>query len=512
MADVLSVLRQYNSHKKEIVAKGDEVIFGEFSWPKNVKTNYIIWGTGKEGQPKEYYTLDSILFLLNNVHLPHSSYVRRAATENIPVVRRPDRKGLLTYLNGDSSSSTSIDRSAPIEIGLQRPTQGKFTPYLFEDEERVRLDKERLAARLEGHKEGIVQTDQIRSLSEAMSVEKIAAIKAKIMAKKRSTIKTDLDDDITQKQRSFVDAEVDVTRDIVSRERVWRTRTTILQSTGKNFSKNIFAILQSVKAREEGRAPEQRPAQNTTQDPSLRNKQPVPAAYNRYDQERFKGKEETEGFKIDTMGTYHGMTLKSVTVRSLVHVNFNLISQARPPPNQKKGSRTPIIIIPAATTSLITMLNAKDLMQDLKFVTSEEKKKQGIQRDNEVLLQRRKDQIQPGGTTLSVTVPYRIIDQPLKLAPQDWDRVVAVFVQGPAWQFKGWPWLLPDGSPVDIFAKIRAFHLKYDEAKTDPNVQKWDVTVLELSRHRRHLDRPVFLRFWETLDKYMVKHKSHLRF
>lgn len=64
-------------------------------------------------------------------------------------------------------------------------------------------------------------------------MEKIAAIKAKIMAKKRSTIKTDLDEDITLKQRSFVDAEVDVTRDIVSRERVWRTRTTILQSTGK---------------------------------------------------------------------------------------------------------------------------------------------------------------------------------------------------------------------------------------------------------------------------------------
>lgn len=55
-----------------------------------------------------------------------------------------------------------------------------------------------------------------------------------------------------------------------------------------------------------------------------------------------------------------------------------------------------------------------------RFVTSEEKKKSGIQRDNEVLLQRRKDQIQPGGTTLSVTVPYRVIDQPLKLAPQDW--------------------------------------------------------------------------------------------
>uniref|UniRef100_A0A8C7EV37 Parafibromin n=1 Tax=Neovison vison TaxID=452646 RepID=A0A8C7EV37_NEOVI len=426
MADVLSVLRQYNIQKKEIVVKGDEVIFGEFSWPKNVKTNYVVWGTGKEGQPREYYTLDSILFLLNNVHLSHPVYVRRAAT------------------------SASIDRSAPLEIGLQRSTQVKRAADevlaeakkpRIEDEECVRLDKERLAARLEGHKEGIVQTEQIRSLSEAMSVEKIAAIKAKIMAKKRSTIKTDLDDDITAlKQRSFVDAEVDVTRDIVSRERVWRTRTTILQSTGK----------EGASARK-------------TQTPAA---QPVPRP----------------------------------------------VSQARPPPNQKKGSRTPIIIIPAATTSLITMLNAKDLLQDLKFVPSDEKKKQGCQRENETLIQRRKDQMQPGGTAISVTVPYRVVDQPLKLMPQDWDRVVAVFVQGPAWQFKGWPWLLPDGSPVDIFAKIKAFHLKYDEVRLDPNVQKWDVTVLELSYHKRHLDRPVFLRFWETLDRYMVKHKSHLRF
>lgn len=54
---------------------------------------------------------------------------------------------------------------------------------------------------------------------------------------------------------------------------------------------------------------------------------------------------------------------------------------------------------------------------------------------------------------------------------------------------------------VRVSPSVRAFHLKYDEAKTDPNVQKWDVTVLELSRHRRHLDRPVFLRFWETLDR-----------
>lgn len=47
-------------------------------------------------------------------------------------------------------------------------------------------------------------------------------------------------------------------------------------------------------------------------------------------------------------------------------------------------------------------------------------------------------------------MPYRIIDSASKLSKDDWDRVVAVFVQGPAWQFKGWPW---NGNPVDIFAK-----------------------------------------------------------
>lgn len=96
----------------------------------------------------------------------------------------------------------------------------------------------------------------------------------------------------------------------------------------------------------------------------------------------------------------------SLCVISNFHVlcpQSSLVSQARPPPNQKKGrrcslvsvqdrsglaaiqanvhhlnklcfcclraaagSRTPIVIIPAATTSLITMLNAKDLLQDLK--------------------------------------------------------------------------------------------------------------------------------------------------
>lgn len=68
-----------------------------------------------------------------------------------------------------------------------------------------------------------------------MSVEKIAAIKAKRLAKKRTTIKGN--DDIGQEYdiKAILDLDVDITKDIISRERQWRTRTTILQSTGKVF-------------------------------------------------------------------------------------------------------------------------------------------------------------------------------------------------------------------------------------------------------------------------------------
>ncbi|GLH14067.1 Parafibromin [Gryllus bimaculatus] len=419
---------------------------------------------------RNIYTLECLLFLLKNVTYPHSMYVRQAAAENIPVVRRPDRKDLLAYLNGETATSASIDKSAPLEI----PTQVKRTADdslesvakkpRFE-ETQVQKVKEQLAARLDAPKEASVTVDNIKSLSEAMSVEKIAAIKAKRLAKKRTTIKGNDDIGLGPDLRVMLDFDVDLTKDIISRERQWRTRTTILQSAGKIFAKNIFAILQSIKAREEGRHRPPQPTPVITPRATPIRSVPQPAVYNRYDQERFiQQKKETEGFSA------------------------RIVPQAN-----KRVSRTPIIIIPAATTSLITMYNAKDVLQDLRYVSTENKKAMGAKRDNEILLQRRKE----GG----LTVPYRVIDNPQKLTNADWERVVAVFVMGPAWQFKGWPW---DGNPVEIFSKICAFHVKYDEMRLDSNVGRWAVHVIELSRTKRHLDRAALMVFWEKLDNQDV--------
>lgn len=76
-------------------------------------------------------------------------------------------------------------------------------------------------------------TIDFRSLSEAMSVEKIAAIKAKRLAKKRTTIRSADDFGVGPDLKQMLDFDVDITKEIIKRERQWRTRTTILQSSGK---------------------------------------------------------------------------------------------------------------------------------------------------------------------------------------------------------------------------------------------------------------------------------------
>ena len=64
-----------------------------------------------------------------------------------------------------------------------------------------------------------------------------------------------------------------------------------------------------------------------------------------------------------------------------------------------------------------------------RFISSDEKKTQGARRENEVLIQRRKEitqaQAAPGATPTTVTVPYRVIDNPARLQPNDWCVLLA---------------------------------------------------------------------------------------
>lgn len=69
---------------------------------------------------------------------------------------------------------------------------------------------------------------------------------------------------------------------------------------------------------------------SSLQDPSMRNKQPVPAAYNRYDQERFKGKEgefcvRASGHLIERLWWIENLCLSRKEVQSTAWHNCRLI-------------------------------------------------------------------------------------------------------------------------------------------------------------------------------------------
>lgn len=586
MADPLSQLRQFFINHREIKEHNGYIIFGDHGWPKNVNTNYQIYSSDDDKSKKEYYTLECLLYFLRNMDVAHHHYVRQGGLDNIPVVHRPDRKNLLAFLKGDVQTSPSIDKSAPIpplrlpvsEIYKktsdthhsgsepQPSTSSQSTEQLSQNESDRSVDgnlktkkrphdpemekkfREGLAARLNEPSTKrlatIIPTDSVEKSGEAtegsaaiskFGAEKLAALRAKHLAVKRTTI-IDADMDIgkpgigvsdpTKEAELLIAMDSDQSKLIKSKEKIWRTRTSILQAQSKNFTKtvlplvNVLAKLEDPNRRVSGNLPT---GANDTQSNQYQQQNPQQSiqrnAYNRYDQERFVKLDI--GVEIDTKKSFVSGVANGIS-------NYNQPSHQknRPPQNTgapanaqstrpndvrdshhrtnsnssrptKRQSTVPIIIIPATTTSLINMYNASTILQDLTYVDGSS----GKGRESEILIQRKKSD---GSHAF-----YKIIDNPVKLDADDWNRVVAVFVQGPAWQFKGWPW---GGSPVEIFSRIKGFHLKWDESKLDENVAKWNVHVIELSRSKRHLDKANLLKFWSSLDAFMAKYKNFLKF
>ena len=349
MADPLTLLRQFNINKRDVSEKDGQIIFGEFSYPKNVKTNYMVYKAG-EGNAKDYYSLEALHFLLKNVSIPHPIYVQKAAAAKVPVVNRVDRKALLAYLNGDTDTSASIDKSAPLELGASRAGAPKrpgdhvqsqdfkkAKVEVAQKESQILQEKNALAARYSNKPDpvigGISSSNVGSSLSEAMSVETIAAIKAKRFAKKRSTIRGVPEEEmetVSMENRAFIESEIDVTRDIISKERILRNRNNILQSVGRTFT-NILSI-SIVKSRVDTSKPAQTSsASHHTED---KTKQLPPKSYSRYDQERFRGERETEEFKIDTLGGFASMKKSSSATPS------------RTPQHSKTPPRQPVNRVP----------------------------------------------------------------------------------------------------------------------------------------------------------------------
>ena len=192
-------------------------------------------------------------------------------------------------------------------------------------------------------------------------------------------------------------------------------RFSVLQSTGKQFEKEILAYLTTAKAKEEaGNDMGSQSMLNSSQTggiiPSQVSSQPSAIitqqqqrqmGYNRFDQERYAAKDETGGFSIDTKLTYQpnggalsltpnpaatpqhdsrpsiappssSISSQSATQKSNIVATqpTQALTKAKliPSPNQpvRRTHAKPIIIVPNTPTSLITLFNCLEILQELK--------------------------------------------------------------------------------------------------------------------------------------------------
>lgn len=49
--------------------------------------------------------------------------------------------------------------------------------------------------------------------------------------------------------------------------------------------------------------------------------------------------------------------------------------------------------------------------------------------------------------------------------------------------------------------------LKYQGVPLDMNVKNWNVKVLEVNRHQRHLDKTVVNEFWSELERTLLANR-----
>jgi parafibromin len=155
-----------------------------------------------------------------------------------------------------------------------------------------------------------------------------------------------------------------------------------------------------------------------------------------------------------------------------------------------------IIIVPAAATSLITMFNARQFLQDMVFVSSDGSFEREEEKPHEITFTREMSNHE--------SADYAILDSVEQLRPNDWDRVVCAFVTGAAWQFKGWVW----SKPFDIFQHVKGFHLKYSIDHKPDTIMSWNITTIDIHPHKRHMDKAIVLDFWNQVDAFVLSKKK----
>lgn len=107
---------------------------------------------------------------------------------------------------------------------------------------------------------------------------------------------------------------------------------------------------------------------------------------------------------------------------------------------------------------------------------------------------------------------FVLVDGPEHFKPEYWNRVVAVFTTGQAWQFKNYKW----SNPSDLFRHVQGVYVGWRGEVLPPGVRDWGHRVLSCAVDKwtepvvpgtethRWRDREVSESIWKAIENGML--------
>lgn len=410
-----------------------------------------------------YYSVRDIVFFLENADGSFAEYRRKAVQHRVTAVVEQDRKQLKSYLSGELESCPQIDQDMvnKYKMAQQAIEKNSGASRIETDASQVNISQEQMKEQRARHAARLEQTiDQSsvkvlhanESVEAKSQTEKIDELKnLRKMHKRKSA---DIDgigmEELNNSSASLFDqAFIDQDRQLLSRLRTEdapsNTRATVLQSRTLEFSSVLKLFNDRI----------------------------------------LKPKELRDRDK-------HAADKRE-------KANNQALTEAQS--NMTKTHRSPIILVPNAMTATLTCFNAKEFLVDGVYISVEGKKK----KDPTAKLQKILTLNRAMGSGHHVEL-YKVYDDVSQLSPTDWDRVVAVFVTGKLWQFKGWKY----SNPIDLFDNVMGVYLHIDGRPIEPTIKSWNCKVLKVNEFKDFVNSGASKNFWVLLDEFIRLNKPAL--
>ena len=455
------------------------VEFDEQRFPKDTETNF-------KGQNGKHYRLEDVWFMLQHREKPWLQYVKECNAFKFQIVSFLDHKDLLSYLTGKTDTSTKI--TAPVEYVAPSSAASGATSAGGLADPTARPATAAAAAAGEA-----VPTEQLGA--EPMDIDADDAGSSQMQELPVSIMDVMQDDPndnnaAAKEQRPLTDAELKVKQR--KEETMQRDREQLLK-IGEDREMKLREILDDADAVELIRL-EERPSvtkemllQSSTRD----FKHILNLMYLRQTdgKHRMRGTTSAAGGSVSALKRARGASSASL--------------KGDDKRKRSDAAIVPIIIVPAAPTSLITLVNAKDFFEHGQWISAQKKKEDmraaGVTfAPGQRVLFNRLVLLDDGSESKTC---FEVVDNTRSFKKDDWNRVIAVFTNGKEWEFKGWKL----GEPSNMFHKITGFFVNFRQEKTPQSIGAWKVKVLSLEKNARHSDITAQRQFWDSLKADSAK-------